>query len=357
MKISNALKFTKDIVARNRVVMAPMDTLMSEDGFVNDFHIQHYGARSFGGVGTIIVESTAVSPEGKIRDKDLGIWKDEHIKDMKRLSKIIKDGGAKAGLQLNHAGAKSESDKYKRFGTTLKYFSYLNQDGMTLVTKEQLIEVEDNFVAAAKRAKEAGFDFVEIHSAHGYLLNQIINPQLNEVFGDVELLERAKILFNIINRINEEVKIPVGMRISLVDHGEDSIGTEYFKPLLEKIQKGLIYINVSSGETTCAVDVSKEIEKAGTKLYRIPLALSVKSYVDIPVLVSGNISTKADAQEVIDAKVDGAVIGRELLFNPNLAINSIIDVEDMDKEKYHWNNNIWYSPKDYLKLMKELKLK
>lgn len=173
MNINDKLEIVTKKPARNRIVMPPMDTLMAEDGFANDFHIQHYGARAYGGVGTIIVESTAICENGRIREKDLGIWKDEHIAGLVKITNIVKKAGAVIGIQLNHAGAKSVLNM-PTIGVT-NHFDYLNQKQLQFASLQDLQEIKSYFVSAAKRAKQANFDFIELHAAHGYLLSELIS--------------------------------------------------------------------------------------------------------------------------------------------------------------------------------------
>lgn len=355
MKVTDKFEFIKGKPARNRIGLPPMDTLMAEDGMANEFHIQHYGARSYGGVGTIIVESTAVAPEGKIRPKDLGLWKNSQIASLIPVAKIIKMGGAIAGIQLNHAGSKSELRDIPRVGATWKY-DYIDQDNLSMITFEQLKNVEDKFVEAAKRAKEADFDFVEIHGAHGYLLNQIMNPYLNDAFKEEDILTRARVVVEIVKRIHDEVKIPVGIRLSISDHTEGGMDVQKYAPLLKALEQYVIYFNISSGETLSKARSEELIKQAGTKLFRIPLAKEVKQIVSKPIFVVGNVSSRNDIEEIIASGIDGILVGREQIWDPNFAIHSL-SVNELDKEAYHWNQNLWFNPHDYLELMKVLKLK
>jgi len=131
---------------------------------------------------------------------------------MASVAKVIKMAGAIAGVQLNHAGSKAEMADENRIGTTM-YYDYLPQETLSIITEEQIKEVEDKFIASAKRAKEAGFDFVEVHGAHGYLLNQFMHPQLNDVIKSDDIMVRGAIVLRIVKRIHDEVKIPVGITV------------------------------------------------------------------------------------------------------------------------------------------------
>lgn len=339
-------------VSRNRIVMPPMDTLMAEDGFANNFHIQHYGARAYGGVGTIIIESTAISSEGRIRPKDLGLWKDEHISKMAEVAQIAKQAGAVIGVQLNHAGAKAETEEVK-YAAGIKYFSYLDQSKTKLMDEMDFMRIENQFVSAAQRAKKAGFDFVEIHGAHGYLLSEIMGKSMNEVNTSIDILERSQIVINIARRIKEEVQIPVGIRISFEDYAPEGMKTEDFEPLVKELEKYVSFFHVSSGETLARIKITDLIAENG-KIFRLPIADKVKKMTTKPLIVVGNIFTKEDVEKVLSHDIDAAAIGKELLFNPNVTVNSLIDTEIASKEDYHWNNNIWFEPVGYLQIMKKL---
>lgn len=352
LKITDKFEFIKNKPARNRIVMPPMDTLMSTEGMANEFHIQHYGSRSYGGVGTIIIESTAVAENGKIREKDLGLWKDEQIEPLKKVVKTIKLGGALAGIQLNHAGAKADL-KIPTVGVT-KFYDYLDQSKFKILTIDQLLEIKTNFVDSARRAKEAGFDFIELHAAHGYLLSEIISEKLNEVTPDPNIVKRAKIIIDILDEINAKVKIPVGIRFSIDDHQTGGMTVQDFIPLLKALENKVVYFHISSGEIISRVDVPKVMAEAGTKLFRIPLALEVKKVVLLPVIVVGNFDTRVDVDYALKLGIDAVAIGREQLFNPNLVINSLLTSNEIDEKLYHWNENIWFNYKNYYLLKDSL---
>lgn len=350
MKITDKFEFIKGKPARNRIVMPPMDTLMATDGFANEFHIQHYGARSYGGTGTIIIESTAIQENGRIREKDLGLWKDEHIEPFKSVVKTIKMGGALAGIQLNHAGSKAELNM-PTVGVT-KYYSYLDQRQLSILTISELEDIKNSFVDSARRAKAAGFDFVELHAAHGYLLSEIISKNVNEVTNNPDILKRAKIIIDIFDEINQKVQIPTGIRFSITDYSDEGMKEADFIPLLKALESKASYFHISSGEVIKRADVPKAMKEAGTKLFRVPLATKIKEVVSIPVIVVGNFISRADADYALNLGIDAIAIGREQIFNPNLVVNSLLTSEEIDENLYHWNNNIWFDYKRY-KVLKD----
>lgn len=232
------------------------------------------------------------------------------MQGLKSIAHVIHLGGALAGIQLNHAGAKAEMEEEYRIGTTKRY-DYLPQDTMSLITPQQIEGVIQKFVDAAQRAKEAGFDFVEIHGAHGYLLNELMHKDLNEVIKSDDILVRGAAVVTIARRIKEEVGIPAGIRLSVTDHVEGGMKVEDYAPLIKAVDPYIVYINVSSGETLARVRTDELIKIAGTKLFRIPLAHAVREYTNKPLFVAGNISTREDAEELFKNGIDGALIGRE----------------------------------------------
>ncbi|MHC5024425.1 MAG: oxidoreductase, partial [Planctomycetota bacterium] len=185
----------RGVTLPNRIVMSPMCQYSSEDGFATDWHLVHHGARAVGGVGLLIAEATAVVPEGRITPNCLGIWKDEHIPALRRVTDFVRERGSIPGIQLAHAGVKAS--RYRPFhptpnryvpveeggwmpvGPTAKRF---NQDGPVPheLTIPEIRATGEAFAAAAQRAVAAGFRVVELHFAHGYLGHSFLSPLMND---------------------------------------------------------------------------------------------------------------------------------------------------------------------------------
>ncbi|MGL5955774.1 MAG: NADPH dehydrogenase, partial [Brevinema sp.] len=162
---------------KNRIAMAPMCMRKSENGFVSDFHRVHYGACALGEVALIIVEATAITPEGRIMEEDLGIWSDHHIEGLMDLCRTIQKCGARAGIQIAHAGRKSlTTDKPLSVGSIPFNDNYAIPKQLSV---EEIQTVVHQFVDGIKRAIQAGFEFIEIHAAHGYLINQFLSSATN----------------------------------------------------------------------------------------------------------------------------------------------------------------------------------
>jgi 2,4-dienoyl-CoA reductase-like NADH-dependent reductase (Old Yellow Enzyme family) len=185
----------KDISLRNRIAVAPMCQYQAEDGFVNDWHLSHYASLARGGAGLVIVEATAVSPEGRITPGCTGLWKDEQIADMARVATSIKTAGAVAGIQIGHAGRKASanlpwegddhiSEDDPRGWETLAPSAIAFGENLPKIPKEMSLSdidrVKADFVAAARRAKDAGFEWLELHFAHGFLASSFFSAYANK---------------------------------------------------------------------------------------------------------------------------------------------------------------------------------
>ncbi|ARW39545.1 NADPH-dependent flavin oxidoreductase [Bacillus amyloliquefaciens] len=164
----------KDVTIKNRIVMAPMCMYSSheKDGKLQPFHMAHYISRAIGQVGLIIVEATAVNPQGRISDQDLGIWSDDHIEGFAKLTEQVKAQGSKIGIQLAHAGRKAELDGDIYAPSAIPFDEQSKTPAE--MTTEQIKETIQEFKQAAARAKEAGFDIIELHAAHGYLMHEFL---------------------------------------------------------------------------------------------------------------------------------------------------------------------------------------
>lgn len=196
----------KDVTFNNRIVMAPMCMYSShnQDGRVENWHKTHYTTRAIGQVGLIVLEATAVTPQGRITNEDLGIWSDDHIDGLKELVSLIKEQDAKTGIQLAHAGRKSMTD-----GDVIAPTAIAFNDKMKTpveMTKKDIQDTIEAFRQGARRATEAGFDVIELHGAHGYLINEFLSPLTNrredEYGGPAE--NRYRLLKETIDAVKQE---------------------------------------------------------------------------------------------------------------------------------------------------------
>lgn len=228
----------KNIVFRNRIAVSPMCQYSSEDGFTNDWHLVHLGSRAVGGAALVMVEATAVSPEGRISPDDVGIWKQEHIAGLKRITSFLKSQGAVAGVQLAHAGRKAshaspwkggaaidptEENGWQNVAPSAIPFSP-NQPLPTELDEAGISKVKNDFRTAAERSAEAGFEVIEIHAAHGYLLHEFYSPLSNhrtDAYGG-SFDNRIRMLLEVVESVQEvwPGELPLFVRISSTDWTE-----------------------------------------------------------------------------------------------------------------------------------------
>lgn len=305
----------KDMGLRNRVVMPPMCMYSSDDkGHIKKFHHIHYATRAMGGVGLIIVEATGVEKRGRITDKDLGIWDDSHIDGLTEIVNTCKEYGAKIGIQLGHAGRKCEIKSEKIIAPSPIAYNEKYQTPIEM-DKNAIKNVINSFKEGARRANEAGFDTIEIHAAHGYLINEFLSPLSNkredEYGGTVE--NRVKFLREIVREVRKawpENK-PLIVRISAEDYTDEGNHPENLVEIINSVKdEGVDIINVSSG----AVVPAKINIYPG---YQVKFAEIIRENTGLPVIAGGLISTPELAEEIIgNERADLIFLGRELLRNP-----------------------------------------
>jgi 2,4-dienoyl-CoA reductase-like NADH-dependent reductase (Old Yellow Enzyme family) len=326
----------KNIEFKNRIVVSPMCEYSSEDGFANDWHLVHLGAFAVGGASLVITEATAVSPEGRISPGDLGIWKDEHIEKLKQITGFIHAHGAVAGMQLAHAGRKASHQipwqggkqipsnaegGWKTFGPSAIPFTEAEEAPIAL-DKAGIEKVKADFKAAADRALKAGFDAIEIHGAHGYLVNEFYSPISNhrtdEYGGPFE--NRIRLLLEIIDSVKQiwPVENPLFVRISATEWteggwtGDDSVA-------LAKVlrEKGVDLVDCSSGGNVATAKIPL---KPG---YQVEFAEKVRKEADILTGAVGLITTPEQANDIIQTgQADVVLLAREMLRDPHFALRA-----------------------------------
>ncbi|MGM0828243.1 MAG: NADPH dehydrogenase NamA [Bacillota bacterium] len=303
----------KDVELKNRIVMAPMCMYSShnEDGKVENWHRTHYTSRAVGGVGLIIQEATAVTPQGRISPQDLGIWDDEHIEGLRELVGLIKEHGTKTGIQLAHAGRKAVLE-----GDILAPSAIPFNDEMKTpveMTKNDIKETITAFIKGAERAKKAGFDVIEIHGAHGYLINEFLSPLSNkrtdEYGGSSE--NRYRFLREVIDGIQQVWDGPLLVRVSAKDYIEEGLDVEDYVVFAQWMkEQGVDLIDVSSG----AVVPARIPVFPG---YQVKLAETIKNEAKIDTGAVGLITTGIQAEEILrNERADLVLLARELLRDP-----------------------------------------
>lgn len=332
----------------NRVWMSPMCTYSADPepgaaGKPNDFHYAHYATRAAGGLGLVMVEATGVTPEGRISPYDLGIWQDDQIDDFARIVRGIRDGGAVPGIQLAHAGRKGSSQRpWTRVGSADAAGSVGAADhGWTPVspsaitfpgspvphelTRTEIAEIVQAFTDATTRAMAAGFDVVEIHAAHGYLLHSFLSPVANKRTDEYggSLANRARIVLEVVDAVRAvwPADKPVFMRVSTTDWIEENADDPRESWTLSQTvelakwaaQRGVDLVDCSSG----GIDVVPIPPDAD---YQTRHAATVRSKSGVRTAAVGRISTPEQANGLVThEKADAVFLGRALLRNPSWA--------------------------------------
>lgn len=313
----------KDVTFKNRIVMAPMCMYQSdqEDGQVTDWHRVHYPTRAVGGVGLIITEATAVQPIGRISSRDLGIWDDAHIDGQAEIVRLMKKNGAKTGIQLAHAGRKATVDGDIQAPSAIAFNDkYKTPVAMTI---EEIDETVQAFRDGAVRAKKAGFDVIEIHAAHGYLINQFLSPLTNkrsdEYGGSSE--NRYRILRRILDEVNAVWSGPLFVRISANDYADGGMTPEQYIEMTQWMkQQNVDLVDVSSGAVVPApIPVFPG--------YQVPFAELVKKETPIATGAVGLITDPRHAEEILqNGRADFIFLARELLRNPYWAYTAATEL-------------------------------
>ncbi|GHI01421.1 NADPH dehydrogenase NamA [Neobacillus kokaensis] len=303
----------KGVTLKNRIVMSPMCMYSShnEDGRVENWHRAHYTSRAVGQVGLIIVEATAVTPQGRISPQDLGIWSDAHVEGFHELVGLVKEHGAKIGIQLAHAGRKAVLEGEIIAPSAIAF----NEKSKTPkeMTKAEIEETVEAFKKGAERAKKAGFDVIELHGAHGYLLNEFLSPLSNkrtdEYGGTAE--NRYRILREVINAIKMVWEGPLFVRVSANDYHEDGLTPEDYITFAKWMkEQGVDLIDVSSGAVVPAhINVYPG--------YQVSYSETIKHEAGIDTGAVGLITSPIQAEEILqNDRADLIFLARELLRDP-----------------------------------------
>lgn len=300
------------VTLKNRIVMAPMCMFSSaQDGQVTPFHITHYETRAVGQVGLIMVEATAVQPEGRILTKDLGIWSDDHVAGLQQLNERIHAHGAKSSIQLAHAGRKANTPEPKMAPSAITD-GHAEQTPVEMTKTDIQVTIEA-FRLGAKRSKEAGFDIIELHAAHGYLINQFLSPlsnKRNDSYGGSRE-NRYRILAEIIDAVKTVFTGPLFVRISADEYHNEGNTIEdfiYFSKAMKK--QGIALIDVSTGGIVLA-DINVYPG------YQVRHAEIIKKEADMPTGAVGLITAATQAEEILqNQRADLIFLGRVLLRQP-----------------------------------------
>jgi 2,4-dienoyl-CoA reductase-like NADH-dependent reductase (Old Yellow Enzyme family) len=342
----------RDLTLRNRTVVAPMCQYSAQHGLANDWHFVHLGRFALGGFGLVILEATGVLPEGRISYADLGLWNDEQIAPLARIVDFIHSQGAAAGIQLGHAGRKASTPVWWRgsFNETAEdkvdyayehwvpvapsavAHSETNKDFQVphALTVEEIATTVRAFADAATRADQAGFDVVELHGAHGYLISQFLSPIANkrtDAYGGSRE-NRMRFGLEVAAAVREAwpAHKPLFIRISATDGSEGGWSVEDSEVFATELKaRGVDVVHVSSGG----------FEGYGLKpapLYQVPLSKAVRA-AGVKTIAVGLINDPHDAEHILTSgEADLVAFARGALEDPNWAIHAhhVLDGAEYD---------------------------
>ncbi len=298
--------------ARNRILMAPMCMYSARDGLAGEFHRVHYGARALGGAGVVMIEATAVEPRGRISDQDLGLWNDAQAEALAPIARFIAEQGALPAIQIAHAGRKAQDDPRPIAPAPIP-FDAEGYNVPAAMTGDDIAAVARAFADAAARAARAGFRLVEVHAAHGYLLNEFLSP-LTNTRSDAYGQDRARFPREVVAAVRAALPddVALGMRVSAVDWAEGGNTVEMVADYVRAIAPaGLEILHVSSGGL---VNVAPPRIHPG---YQIPFAEQLKTATGLPVIGGGLVEAPALAEEIAaNGRADLVFLGRALLRDP-----------------------------------------
>jgi 2,4-dienoyl-CoA reductase-like NADH-dependent reductase (Old Yellow Enzyme family) len=320
----------RSVILPNRIAVSPMCQYSSENGYVNDWHLVHLGSRAAGGAGLVLTEATAVTSQGRISPKDLGIWNDDQIEPLARMVRFINQQGSVAGIQLAHSGRKgSVAPPWENRAGTLPE----QEGGWRIVapsavafdagcalpdalTEEGISEIVAAFVQAARRAHKAGFRIAEIHAAHGYLLHQFLSPlsnQRNDRYGG-SFENRTRLLRDIVSAVRGAwpENLPLFVRISATDWVDGGWDLEQSLELVRHLQAlGIDLIDCSSGGNLPSAKIP-----LGSG-YQTAFSERIRRETECKTGTVGMISGSAQADHIIrSGQADLVLLGRELLRDP-----------------------------------------
>ena len=331
----------RDLTLKNRLVVAPMCQYTARHGFANDWHFAHLGRFAIGGFGLVFVEATAVSPEGRISYADTGLWSDEQIEPHRRIVDFLHSQGSAAGIQLAHAGRKASSPvPFRPDPTDAEKVATAYEDWQPIapsavihserlpgykvpreMTLDDIRRFKQSYIEAVYRAEKAGFDVIEIHAAHGYLLNQFLSPLANKREDDYggSRENRMRLLLE----LSEDVRTawpagkPIFVRISASDNHPDGWTVSDSVELAGKLRAlGIDAIDVSSGGFDgAAIDPQS--------LYQLPFSTQIRNEAGIPTLAVGLITTPEEGEAIVaNGDADLVALARAALDDPNWPVHA-----------------------------------
>jgi len=329
----------RSVTFRNRVVMSPMDQYSAREGVANDWHVVHYASRAVGGVGGVVVEVTAVAPEGRISPGDLGLWNDAQVEPLARVAAAIAAHGAVPGVQIGHAGRRAGTAPPWQGGATLPLeaggwvprgpgdepFAPGSRAPRPLAADE-LAALPEAFAAAARRARRAGFRFLEIHAAHGYLLHQFLSPLVNrraDAWGG-PFENRARLALEVARAVRAAwpEELPLWARISARDWAPGGWDLDEAVRLAGLLRDaGVDLVDTSSAGAVAHQQV------ALAPGYQVPFAERVRREACVRTGAVGLITEPAQAEAIVrGGQADVVLLGRALLRDPYWPLRAAVDL-------------------------------
>jgi 2,4-dienoyl-CoA reductase-like NADH-dependent reductase (Old Yellow Enzyme family) len=325
----------REITLRNRIAVSPMCQYSSEDGFANDWHLVHLGSRAVGGAGLVCVEATAVAAPGRISPHDMGIWKSEHIEFLARITRFLHSQGAAAGIQLAHAGRKGSTRRPWEGGglqpeaeggwqcVAPSAVPFLDGDPAPQeLSKVEIHALADGFRDAAERALRAGFDVVEIHGAHGYLIHQFLSPLSNrrtDEYGGT-LDNRLRFALEVTEAVRGvwPARLPLFFRISATDWVPGGWTPDDSVELVRRLRAlGVDLVDCSSGGNAAHARIP-----LGPG-YQVPFAERIRRETGVLTGAVGMITTPQQAEEIVRAgQADMVLLAREFLRDPYFPLHA-----------------------------------
>lgn len=317
----------RGVTFKNRIWIPPMVMYSAVDGVVGDWHVGHIAAFAAGGAGLVIAEATAVTPAGRISNACAGIWDDATADGWRRVVQVAHANGGKVGIQLAHAGRKGSHNSELLGGGILTAeaggweiqapspIPYADWPMPHELSVDEIVDLVKAFADAAERAQAVGFDAVEIHAAHGYLVHEFLSPLTNhrsDAYGG-NLENRARFLYEIASAIRERIELPLLVRISATDWAEGGWDLEQSITISKHLREiGVDLMDISSGGA-----VPQQVIPAAPH-FQVPFAAAIRTEAQIPTAAVGLITEPALAAEIVESgEADVVLVGRAALRNPH----------------------------------------
>ena len=336
----------RGVRARNRIVVSPMCQYSAREGHVTDWHLVHLGKFAQGGAGIVFVEATAVEGRGRITHGDVGIWHDAHVAGLSKISAFLRDQGALPAIQLAHAGRKAsmarpwhgngpltraDLDRGERAWEIVAPSSNPLDEGWLKpapLAKQDLGFLLNSYRQATRRAQAAGFDIVEIHAAHGYLLHTFLSPLSNlrsDEYGG-SLANRMRFPLEVVAAVRKEwpAEKPVFIRVSSIDDVEGGWGIEDTVAFARELKKaGVDVVDCSSGGILGSATAATRTLVPRVPGFQIPFAEKIRKEAGLMTMAVGLILAPQQAEEALAAgRCDLVAIGREALYDPNWPLHA-----------------------------------